>query len=364
MTALKTILLDEIDRNGPMALADYMARALGDATHGYYMQRQPFGIARQDGGDFITAPEVSQMFGELLGAWCADLWHRAGCPAPFALVELGPGRGTLMADALRAAAHAKGFGDAVQVHFVETSPKLRALQRQAVPHAHWHDSVTSLPALPSIVLANEFFDALPIAQYRRLADGWAEIAIAANDDKTGLRFSNGQTIANPFSPIQAGLLPEQIEIGDIVEAAPLVEAVMSEMSAHIGRHGGALLAIDYGYAQPRIGDSFQALKHHTPVDPLDEPGLADLTAHVNFALLHRLADKSGLRAAPVTTQGVFLRHLGLDLRCAALVEASPAHQQRILGERDRLVGDDQMGLLFKVLGAAHGDWPELAGFAA
>ena len=269
-----------------------------------------------------------------------------------------------MADAMRAAAHAKGFGDAAQVHFVETSPKLRALQQQAIPHAHWHDSVTSLPALPSIVLANEFFDALPIAQYRRLPMVGRKSPLPPMMTKPVCVFSNGKTIANPFSPTQAGLLPEQIEIGDIVEAAPLVEAVMSEMSAHIGRHGGALLAIDYGYAQPRIGDSFQALKHHKPVDPLDEPGLADLTAHVNFALLHRLAEKSGLRAAPVTTQGVFLRHLGLDLRCAALVEASPAHQQRILGERDRLVGDDQMGLLFKVLGAAHGDWPELAGFAA
>jgi NADH dehydrogenase [ubiquinone] 1 alpha subcomplex assembly factor 7 len=363
MTALKTILLDEIDCAGPMALADYMARALGDATHGYYMQRQPFGIAQEHGGDFITAPEVSQMFGELLGAWCADLWQRAGCPAPFALVELGPGRGTLMADALRAATHAKGFADAAQVHFVETSPRLRLLQQQAIPHAQWHDSVTSLPALPSIVLANEFFDALPIAQYRRLAEGWETIAIAANRDKTGLVFTKGKTVSNPFSPTQAGLLPEQIEIGDIVEVSSVVEAVMSEISAHIGRHGGALLAVDYGYAQPRMGDSFQALKHHKPVDPLAEPGLADLTAHVNFALLHRLAGEHGLTAPPVTTQGVFLRHLGLDMRCAALVEASPPHKQRILGERDRLAGDDQMGLLFKVLGAAHGDWPELAGFA-
>lgn len=362
MTPLKALLLEDIDRDGPISLADYMARALSDTAHGYYMHRQPFGIAHDDGGDFITAPEVSQMYGELLGAWCADLWQRAGCPAPFALVELGPGRGTLMADALRAASYAQGFMDAVQVHLVETSPTLRDLQKRAIPQAQWHDNVATLPALPAIVLANEFFDALPVAQYRRIEAGWEEIAVTANEDKTGLVFVGGERLANPFSPTQAGLLPEQINIGDIVETSPVSETLLSAIGGHIGRHGGALLAIDYGYAQPRVGDSFQALKQHRPVDPLDEPGLADLTAHVNFALLRRLAANAGLRTPPLTTQGLFLRYLGLDVRSDMLVQASPTHKDRILGERARLVGDDQMGLLFKVLGAVHNDWPELAGF--
>ena len=179
MTPLKKILIEEISANGPMQLADYMARALSDPEHGYYMQRRPFGTRGDDGGDFITAPEVSQMFGELIGAWLADLWHRMGQPQDFCLVELGPGRGTLMGDILRAANVLPDFIKAAQMHFVETSPTLRAAQKQAVPHATWHDDVTTLPAAPTLLVANEFFDALPVQQYRKQGNDWLPVMVTA-----------------------------------------------------------------------------------------------------------------------------------------------------------------------------------------
>lgn len=360
MTPLKKILLEEISENGPMPLADYMARALGDPTHGYYMQRRPFGQAGEDGGDFMTAPEVSQMFGELIGAWLADLWLRMGQPKPFCLAELGPGRGTLMADILRAANVLPDFTAAVQVHFVETSAALRAAQKQLVPQAIWHDTLGTLPAMPTLIIGNEFFDALPIQQYKKQPDGWSPIMVSADNDN--LVFADGKSQAAVFSDALAACLPDAMAHGAIVEYAPMVEAAMHTAAQHIATHGGAALLIDYGHAAPACGDSFQAMRGHGFVDPLAEPGLADLTAHVNFPLLAHIAETAGLTAAPLAEQGRFLEALGLSLRAQQLMQLSPGREVDIQTERHRLAAPQEMGSLFKVLGVAHKDMPVLAGF--
>jgi NADH dehydrogenase [ubiquinone] 1 alpha subcomplex assembly factor 7 len=362
MSALKTILLDEIAAHGPMPLDAYMARALADPEHGYYMQRRPFGAPNAEGGDFITAPEVSQMFGELIGTWLADLWNRMGQPAPFALVELGPGRGTLMADVLRVGQVLPGFPESAQVHFVETSPALRQAQKQAVGKdvtAHWHDDITTLPAMPCLLVANEFFDALPIRQTRKTASGWQEICVGAKDK--ALVFAPQDIAAPRFSEAAKACLPEILENQAIVETCPQGEAAMEQLCAHIAQHGGAALLIDYGHASKACGDSFQALKEHRFVDPLEAPGMADMTAHVNFPLLAHLAEAADLDAAPVATQGAFLESLGLNMRAQQLMQSSPGRETQIQSERARLAAPDEMGTLFKVLGVAHKAMPPLAG---
>lgn len=360
MTPLKKILLEEIAANGPLKLSIYMQRALADPSHGYYMQRRPFGRADKDGGDFVTAPEISQMFGELIGAWLADLWQRMGCPAPFCLAELGPGRGTLMADILRTATVLPDFLNAAHVHFVETSQTLRAEQKKAVPQAHWHDDVASLPELPTLCVANEFFDALPIQQFRKQGEGWAPVLVARDGNE--LIFSHGATQDSPFSDALDACLPENIADGEIVEVAEAVETAMHQISRHIAHNGGAALLIDYGHAAPACGDSFQAMRGHGFVDPLAEPGLADLTAHVNFPLLAHIAEAEGLMPAPITEQGRFLEALGLSLRAQQLMQLSPGREMDIQAERHRLAAPEEMGALFKVLAVAHKDMPPMAGF--
>jgi NADH dehydrogenase [ubiquinone] 1 alpha subcomplex assembly factor 7 len=360
MTPLKKILIEEISANGPMLLADYIARVLGDPDHGYYMQRRPFGTQNKDGGDFITAPEVSQMFGELIGTWLADLWHRMGQPSDFCLVELGPGRGTLMADILRAANVLPDFAKAAQVHFVETSPALRAAQKQVVPQAVWHNDISTLPQAPTLLIANEFFDALPVQPYRKQGDDWAPIIVTADGDNLAL--VDGDTTQAPFSEALTACLPDTINDGDIVESAAAVESAMHNLAQHIATHGGAALLIDYGHAKPACGDSFQAMRGHGYVDPLAEPGLADLTAHVNFPLLAHIAEATGLTAAPIIEQGLFLEALGLSLRSQQLIQLSPDCEADIESERHRLAAPQEMGSLFKVLAVAHANMPPLAGF--
>jgi NADH dehydrogenase [ubiquinone] 1 alpha subcomplex assembly factor 7 len=354
------VLQKELQESGPITLQAYMRRALTDPTYGYYIQRQPLGSAGVNGGDFTTAPEISQMFGELLGAWCADLWHRMDSPAELRLVELGPGRGTLMADILRAASVLPAFSQAVEVHFVEISPTLRALQAEKVPDAHWHDDLAALPASqgqPMIVLANEFFDALPIQQFRKTDSGWDEMMVA--EAAEALVFTERACDTAPFSPLQR--LPE-VETGDIVEVCPDAEQVMRLLADKLTIAGGAALIIDYGYSAPSVGDSFQALHRHTYTDPLANPGEADLTAHVNFSYLRDAATTSGLAGTQIVQQGAFLQALGLDVRAQALCASSPDRQRQILAERDRLAAADQMGHLFKVLGLASASCPPLAGF--
>nr|WP_277981886.1 SAM-dependent methyltransferase [Sphingomonas phyllosphaerae] len=307
----------------------------------YYATRDPLGAA----GDFTTAPEISQMFGELIGAWAADLWDRAGRPA-VAWVELGPGRGTLSADALRVMARA---GLTPQVHLVETSETLRRAQAERLPGATWHDSLNTLPEdVPLLVVANEFFDALPIRQLVRRGDAWHERLVACQDTL--------------FVPVAGAAVPDTIvppslrdaAPGAVIETSPASVAVMADLAARIVAQGGAALVIDYGYEGPAIGDTLQAVRAHAFANPFEAPGEQDLTAHVDVATLGLVATASGARLAGPVEQGAFLRALGIDQRAAALGE-------RVTQDRDRLV--EQMGELFKVIAVTHDQWPRPAGLA-
>lgn len=275
------------------------------------------------------------MFGELCGLWLADLWDRAGRP-PAHYVELGPGRGTLAADALRAM---RGIGLAPAVHLVETSPALHRAQADRLPGAIWHDRVNTLPDdAPLLVVANEFFDALPFEQRVETGTGWIERRVAFDGD----RF---------FA------LPD----GRIAERCPAGEAIVAALAARIARQGGALLAIDYGYAGPAIGDTLQAVKAHGYADPFAEPGEADLTAHVDFTALAAAAG-GGVAIRGPAEQGGWLERLGIAARAAALARAAPARADEIAAARLRLTAPEAMGRLFKILALTAPGWPEPAGF--
>ena len=338
MTALGDQLIARIMRTGPISLADYMAECLMHPEHGYYATRDPLGTA----GDFITAPEISQMFGELIGLALAQSWLDQGAPTPCILAELGPGRGTLMADALRATAKVPGFHDALTVHFVETSPVLRARQAEQVPGAQWHDSIHSLPQAPLFLIANEFFDALPIRQFVRDGTGWRERMVGVTD---------GQLTLGLSTPAPLGLLEHRLEDtkdGDLVEHCPALPGIISHTDHCIGTHGGAALIIDYGDWQS-LGDTLQALTGHAPTDPLVAPGEADLTAHVDFAAIAR--NITTAKHSRLTKQGAFLERLGITDRAQALARhlTDNALQSHINAHR-RLTHPGEMGELFKVLG--------------
>jgi NADH dehydrogenase [ubiquinone] 1 alpha subcomplex assembly factor 7 len=329
---------------GPISIAQFMAAA---NAH-YYATRDPLGAR----GDFTTAPEISQMFGELIGLWCADLWDRAGRP-DIAWVELGPGRGTLAADALRAMAKA---GLTPPVHFVETSPVLRAAQAERAPDATWHDEVATLPKdRQLIIVANEFFDALPIRQLVRAGAGWHERLVACQDVL--------------FLPIAGKQVPDTIippalrdaPPGSIIETSPASVAVMRVLAQAIAAQGGAVLAIDYGYEGPAIGDTLQAVRAHAFANPFENPGEQDLTAHVDFATLAAAALAEGANASAVIGQGALLIALGIDARATALATAAPDRVASIAADRDRLTG--AMGTLFKALAITSPAWPSPAGFA-
>ena len=339
-------LISQIAAARPVTVADYMAAA---NAH-YYATRDPLGAA----GDFTTAPEISQMFGEMIGVWIADLWSRAGSPA-FRYIELGPGRGTLAADALRVMAR---FGCAPQgVHLVETSPALRQAQRARLPGAEHHDEVDALPDdLPLIIVANEFFDALPIHQYVRTAGGWRERMVERREGALGA--VAGEVPAEKSVPASLRGTPE----GTIVETAPVSAAIMQRCAFRLARLGGAMLAIDYGYAGPAAGDTLQAVKAHRFADPFADPGEADLTAHVDFAALADVARRAGVAASALATQGAWLQRLGIDARLQSLAAAAPGRADELQGQRDRLVEPKAMGDLFKAMAFTAPHWPTPAGF--
>jgi len=329
-----------IATQGPMRLDEYMTTCLLHPTLGYYTTRRPFG---QD-GDFTTAPEISQMFGELIGLALAQCWLDQGAPAPFTLAELGPGRGTLMADALRACARVRGFVQAAQVVLVEASPALRGTQNQTLaPHpAHWVERCEDLPDQPLFVIANEFFDALPIRQFLRAGDQWCERQVGLKDD----RLIFGLAPALP-KPMLNDRLADTVD-GDLIETSAGAAPVVSELARRISAHGGAALIIDYGDWRT-TGDSFQAVKAHQHADPLADPGLADLTAHVDFEILAQAAAPC-LHSRP-TPQGVFLERLGITARAQSLAKtlSAEALQNHIAAHR-RLTHPQEMGNLFKVMG--------------
>jgi len=361
MTPLEADIRRIIAVDGPMSVAAFMALCLGHPLHGYYTTRDPFGR----GGDFTTAPEVSQMFGELIGLWAAALWQAMGTPARLALVELGPGRGTLMADALRAARAVPAFRPALRVHLVETSPALQRFQQERLagldlPIA-WCRDVAELPDRPLIVIANEFFDALPVHQAVKAAGGWHERMIGLGRDGA-LAFALHPDPIPGFEAIAPGGLAG-------APAGSLYEwrsgEVVADLARRVARNGGAALAIDYGHVDSAVGETLQAVRRHAFADPLATPGEVDLTAHVDFAALARTAARAGARVHGPIPQGEFLRRLGIEARAAALkAAATPALAADIDAALARLAGAgrDAMGELFKAVAVADPKLGAVAGF--
>lgn len=340
---------------GPMPVAQYMALCLSHPVHGYYVTRDPLGTA----GDFTTAPEISQMFGELVGLWVASVWRMMGVPDRVNLVELGPGRGTLMLDAMRAARVVPGFREAVTVHLVEISPALRRRQRQTLGGSDlavvWHESLGQVPEGPLIVLANEFFDALPVNQAVKRESGWHERVVEI-DAVGNLRFGVSPTPLARFERI----LPPHVRHAP---AGALFEWRADHVALELARrvvHGhGAALVIDYGHARSETGDTLQAVGDHAFADPLQAAGMVDLTAHVDFQALGEAAESMGARAQGPIEQGEFLRRLGIEVRAAALkANARPEQAADIDSAFERLTGHGKggMGRLFKVMALAD---PEL-----
>jgi SAM-dependent MidA family methyltransferase len=345
VTALGQRLKERIGLSGPLSVADYMAACLLDPVAGYYTTREPFGTA----GDFVTAPEVSQMFGELIAAWLLSAWEECGRAAGAVLVELGPGRGTLMRDVCRTLRRLDGawFGRR-PIAMIEASPRLREIQRETLGEfttkATWLDDLEDLPERPLLIVANEFFDALPIRQYQKRDGAWRERVIGL--DGTGeLAFGLGPgTVDADLLPSGSDRQPDET----VVEVSPARAAAMAAVARRL-RAGGAGLFVDYGHLVPGFGDTFQAVRRHSFESVLANPGEADLTAHVDFAALAAAAKAHGL-AAWAATQGEFLLNLGLLERAGALgTGAGAERQERLRGEVERLAGPDAMGELFKVL---------------
>lgn len=338
MNGLRPLLIAQIRAQGPMPLAEFMATCLMHPEYGYYATRDPFGAA----GDFITAPEISQMFGELVGLSLAQCWLDQGAPARFILAEAGPGRGTMMADILRATKLVPGFHAAMQLHLIETSATLRRIQQKTLGRKdiRWHEGFDDLPELPLFLVANEFFDALPIRQMVRDGGLWRERCVGVKDRNLSFGLSGPMAMA--------GLKPrlEDTKDGDIVEVCPQAQAAAAVIGGHVEAVGGAALMIDYGDWQS-LGDTFQALENHAIADPLAHPGQADLTAHVDFAALALATPSAYSRLTP---QGVFLERLGIAERAQALAAGltGAALENHIAAHR-RLTHASEMGTLFKVM---------------
>jgi NADH dehydrogenase [ubiquinone] 1 alpha subcomplex assembly factor 7 len=349
MNEVERFIKEQIRQNGPISVEQFVLIAASAHPQSYYAQRNPFG----GHGDFITAPEISQVFGECLGLWCVDVWQRMGAPEPFRLVECGPGNGTLMVDILRASRIRPLFSGAAKVHLVETSPRLREMQRAALAgHADvsWHEAVEALPdGLPLIVVCNEFFDALPARQFIRLGERWHERVVGL-DANERLCFSANRDV--DFS----GLMPEglrHLTEGCVHEISAAATRAASVLGAKLRANSGALLAIDYGYEGPAVGDTLQALRAHAPCSVLSAPGTADLTFHVDFDALALALRQAGAQVWPLRDQGDFLLELGAAARTEMLLGKATAPQAEALRRAlTRLTSPEAMGTLFKVLCAS------------
>ncbi len=359
-TPLEAEIRRRIAIAGPMPVRQFMALCLSDPTHGYYMTRDPLGRA----GDFTTAPEVSQMFGELIGLWAAAAWHAMGRPENVRLVELGPGRGTMMSDALRAARVMPDFRKAVVVHLVEVSPALRRRQEDTLRDADvpmlWHNSFDDVPDGPAIVLANEFFDALPVHQAVKQINGWYERMVGL-DHEDNLAF----TIADEPIPLFDQLLSQQVRdasLGSLYEWRP--DNLPLALGRRLARQGGAALVIDYGHIESAPGETLQAVGGHGFVDPLGMPGEVDLTAHVDFQALALAAESMGARVHGPLEQAEFLRRMGIERRAAALKSAAPHRTTDIDVAAARLTGGGRtgMGKLFKAVAFTQPGIDALPGF--
>jgi NADH dehydrogenase [ubiquinone] 1 alpha subcomplex assembly factor 7 len=359
MSELLRELREIIAQEGPISLERYMRLALSHPRYGYYNTREPFGEA----GDFVTAPEISQMFGELIGLWAAEVWRVAGAPPPLRLVELGPGRGTLMADALRAIQTVPGLADAIEVHLVETSSRLIEIQRATLARfdtpIQRHARIEELPPGAAIIIANEFFDVLPVQHFVRTDNGWYERRVGLDADGK-LTFG--------CNPLPAEHTRGPASEGAIIEINPKAHDIVGSLATRIRDKGGALLVIDYGYTETQTGETLQALRHHRFVDPLDAPGECDLTAHVDFAALTHEAEAAGARVHGPVTQAELLLALGIAERAQILKgDASPAQAEAIDAALSRLTDRSMptsMGQLFKAMAITPKDLHSIPGFAS
>ena len=339
MTSLKERIAKHIRGSGPISLAEYMEVCLLDPNSGYYNGKAPVGAF----GAFTTAPEISQMFGELIGLFLANSWLEQGSPPEIAIVELGPGRGTLMSDLLRAAAAVPGFRQAAEIVLVERSAPLKKQQSEILEQhrPRWVESVEDLPLKPLFVVANEFFDALPIRQFERQGNRWSERLVDQE---------NGSLVFARSAPGTASFLSGRLSdtrTGDVVEHRPSASDIARRIAEGISQFGGIALVLDYG-EWSSVGDTFQAVASHEPADPLAEPGKADLTAHVDFGELAR--SFRGVSATPLTAQGVFLERLGIAERARSLAESlSGEDLESHIAAHRRLAHPDEMGNLFKAI---------------
>ena len=335
-----------IASHGPISVSHFM----GESNMRYYGARDPLG----EQGDFITAPEISQMFGEFIGLWLADMWVKAGREDLVHYVELGPGRGTLARDALSVT---RRYGLEPKVHFVESSLILRDIQLAHVPQAQFHNDLSTVPPYgPVLIVANEFLDALPVRQLVMTGEGWRERMVGLHDGR--FAFVSGDKPMDSAVPEEMRLA----DIGTIVETCPGASASVYEIAGRLVKQGGAALLIDYGHSTTRTGSTLQAVRQHRMVDPLAMPGEADLTAHVDFAALGKIARSRGARWLGTVTQGHWLRNLGIEVRAERLAKVAPEHREAILAAKERLIGEGQMGALFKVMGLAGPDWHGGEGF--
>ena len=356
MNALAQELAELIRQEGPISVSRYMALCLGHPRHGYYMKQDPFGAD----GDFTTAPEISQVFGELIGLWAASVWQAMGAPSSIRLVELGPGRGTLMQDMLRAARALPGFCEALCVHLVEMSPVLRGRQKETLAacgvEPRWHDRIEQALEGPAIVIANELLDALPLDQFVHTPEGWRERLVGLDDEG---RLAFGLS-GEPDASVEISA-----PVGSVLEQPAAALDAVAAVARHVTAEGGAGLFIDYGPARSGLGDTLQALKRHEFVDVLAEPGDADLTVHVDFARMAQVGLAAGAAAHGTVTQRDFLLALGLQQRFEALSRrATPAQVETLASSVERLIetGPTAMGELFKVLAVADPKLPLLPGF--
>ncbi|MGL4813153.1 MAG: class I SAM-dependent methyltransferase, partial [Beijerinckiaceae bacterium] len=345
MTPLLARILERIAASGPISVEDYMALCLADPVHGYYMTRDPIGVD----GDFTTAPEISQMFGEMVGVWLLQAWQSIGAPNAVALVELGPGRGTLMADILRTAKIVPAFHAAITVHLVETSPVLRARQtsklRADASRLRWHNRLSEVPRQPALIVANEFFDALPIRQWQRRDGQWRERIVGCAHGRLHYALHHEPDLR----------LTDAASEGAIREVCAAGETVMAEIAARLVSDGGSALVIDYGHSDSGFGDTLQAVRRHAFADVFAEPGEADLTGHVDFARLRTIAQHMGASSFGPVTQGDFLRAMGIEARAEKLsARANDVQRADIAMALQRLTAADRdsMGVLFKVMALA------------
>jgi SAM-dependent MidA family methyltransferase len=357
--SLKARIAALIEAQGPMSVAQFMTISLLDPQDGYYATRDPLGA----GGDFTTAPEISQMFGEMIGLWLVQTWSDQGCPKNPRLVELGPGRGTLMADILRTARVAPEFLADLEVVLIEASPvlqqvqadKLRGLGADVSWQAQFDDSLNDRPLF---LVANEFFDALPVRQYVKTERGWCERMVTVLNDELTFALA---PVPVPPAAIPAGR--ENAPNGGVYESSPAATALAEDIARIIAAKGGAALIIDYGYAEATgFSETLQAVSGHRFADALAEPGEDDLSAHVDFAALAQAGRRGGAHVVGPVTQGMFLANVGIAERAEQLMKSNPESASGLLSATERLIGNDQMGQLFKAMAFVPSAVGDVAGF--